>query len=296
MILKVFKSAKDLTGDRIRNPLFGTYIVVWIVRNWELIYSLIYFDGRNTLADRITYIKNHFKDVTLLEELFSTLGITFAVIISSYLLLNLARLIANFSELKIKPFIDMTVDSKSVVTKERFNAMQVQRDELQSSVDRIRNSLSMAESNVVQKISEIDSLQSDIVKLGESEKAIRSDRDNFRNEIRELETEKEVLLLNDDSLRVVLVTHIDNLFNSLGGTHMLAFAKLYDKHKNENIIIIEDKDLKMKLINTLLIEEKGDDLRFTKMADLYRASIEITGKNSTRINGFEGIAKYLEKK
>jgi hypothetical protein len=119
MIVKLFKSAKDIAGDKIKNPFFGTYFFVWIIRNWELIYSLIYFDSSTNLEGRVTYIKGHFADDSFICDLLINLGVTFLLLSLSYILLNLSRFIVNYSELKIKPWIDNKIDSKNIVTKER---------------------------------------------------------------------------------------------------------------------------------------------------------------------------------
>ena len=106
MIFKVFKSAKDLTGDKIRNPFFGTYILVWIIRNWDLIYTLIYFDEGTELSGRLECIQNYFKENDFTKGILNNLWITAVVLIISYLLLNISRFIVSYSELEIKPKID----------------------------------------------------------------------------------------------------------------------------------------------------------------------------------------------
>ena len=124
MSIKVFKSVSDLTIEKIKNPFFGTYLLVWIFRNWVLIYSLIYFDVNLNLKGRIDYIEDYFSKNDFASGLFYNLIITTCVLIFSYGFLLLSRYISSYVELKAKPEVDKQVDDGNAVTKERFNKME----------------------------------------------------------------------------------------------------------------------------------------------------------------------------
>ena len=151
MFIKLFQDIQTSTNNKIRNPFFGTYIIVWFIRNWELIYSLFYFDESLSLAGRLEYIKNYFEQKGLILGLLNNLWITFLIFTISYVLLNLSRFIINFSEWVVKPSIDKMIDTKNVVTKDRFIQMESQRNDLQNSIDAIRTSLSKSELEVMDR-------------------------------------------------------------------------------------------------------------------------------------------------
>lgn len=50
--MKIFESFVDNIKQKTTNPFFGTLILVWLVRNWELIYTLFNFDKDWLLSDK----------------------------------------------------------------------------------------------------------------------------------------------------------------------------------------------------------------------------------------------------
>ena len=48
MIKDFLVSFKDNFKEKTRNPFLGTYLIVWLIRNWELIYTLFNFDQNKT--------------------------------------------------------------------------------------------------------------------------------------------------------------------------------------------------------------------------------------------------------
>lgn len=138
MIKDFLVSFKDNFKDRTRNPFLGTYLIVWLIRNWELVYSLFNFDNHLKLVDKINFIKDYYDKNEFLINLWTNVYWSFGLLILTYLLLNISRLITNLSEKRLTPWIYKITDSNSIVLKTEFNKIRSDRDELQIRLDHER--------------------------------------------------------------------------------------------------------------------------------------------------------------
>ncbi|WP_159018717.1 hypothetical protein [Algibacter sp. L3A6] len=146
MIKDLLISFKENFNEKVKNPFLGSYVLVWIVRNWVLIYSLFNFKDDLTLAKRIEYIKTYFSNNEFLPNLFSNILWTFGLLLITYILLNLSRFIVNFSEKRIKPLVYKITDSNSIVLKTEYNRLQSLNEELQKRLELERELRSKVES------------------------------------------------------------------------------------------------------------------------------------------------------
>ena len=133
MIKNTINSLTDNINQKLKNPFLGTFIIVWIIRNWEFLYSLFYFNPKLSLDDRIAKIKTHFVDYDIWEILI-TVGFTFLILIATYILLNLSRLVVNFFDKKITPKVYEITDKSSVVLKTTHNEVLKNIEQLESKV------------------------------------------------------------------------------------------------------------------------------------------------------------------
>jgi hypothetical protein len=117
MIKDFFISFRENFKEKTANPFLGTYIVVWLIRNWELAYSVFNFDDDYLLSDKVQFVKNYYYDVSLFTEVTINILITFLVLIISYLLINVSRLIINFFEKIVTPLVYKWTDKSSIVLK-----------------------------------------------------------------------------------------------------------------------------------------------------------------------------------
>tara|TARA_R110000868_G_scaffold218661_1_gene469485 strand:+ start:239 stop:1006 length:768 start_codon:yes stop_codon:yes gene_type:complete len=116
MIKNTINSFTDNISQKLKNPFLGTFLIVWIIRNWEFIYSLFNFDPNLSLDDRINKIKTFFIDYGIVELLI-TIGVSFLVLIATYFFLNLSRLVVNFFDKMITPKVYEITDKSSIVLK-----------------------------------------------------------------------------------------------------------------------------------------------------------------------------------
>lgn len=158
MIKDIILSFKENIKQKTNNPFFGTLILVWIIHNWELIYTFFNFEPTKNLKDKIDYLSNHLSSIPFVKNLLFCVGITFAVLIASYVLINVSRLIINLFEKKLTPLVYKITDKSSVVLKEDYQLLQVERNRFFSKLEEEKIAKLKAQGEVTkleEKISEL---------------------------------------------------------------------------------------------------------------------------------------------
>ncbi|WKK84088.2 hypothetical protein QYS48_17935 [Marivirga arenosa] len=152
MIKDTLISFKDNFRERISNPFLGTYLVVWLIRNWDLIYSLFNFDNGTTLQEKLKFIEEYYENLEFLVDLSINILWTFAVLITTYILMNISRLIVNLFEKRLSPWIYQITDSKSIVKKsvhenleKRLEAIQIRYEKEKEARIRVEDELEALE-------------------------------------------------------------------------------------------------------------------------------------------------------
>lgn len=148
MIKDLFVSFSDNFKEKTKNPFLGTYLLVWLIRNWKLIYTLFNFDNGAKLADKIKFIEEYYSKMDFIDNLLQNIYWSFGLLISTYILLNVSRLIVNLSEKRLTPWIYKITDSKSIVLKEEYERVRADNDDLQVRLDKERESKSRLESRI----------------------------------------------------------------------------------------------------------------------------------------------------
>lgn len=124
MVKDTLNSILDNIKERTTNPFLGTLIVVWLVKNWTLVYSLFYFDSSLKLQDRLDYISAYFaKHSFLINMVFVTL-ITLGVLVLTYFLLGVSRYLTETYERRLVPKISEWTDKTSIVLKADYIKIQ----------------------------------------------------------------------------------------------------------------------------------------------------------------------------
>ena len=57
--MDITSSFFDNIKDKTTNPFFGTLIFVWLVRNWDLVYTVFNFDSDCNLEDKKEFIRKY---------------------------------------------------------------------------------------------------------------------------------------------------------------------------------------------------------------------------------------------
>lgn len=183
MFKDILVSFSDNFKEKTRNPFLGTYIFIWVLRNWELVYSLFNFDNTYKLANKIDFVKSYYNTHSFTEGVLWNIGWTFLVLTITYLVLNISRVIINISEKQLKPWVYKKTDSKSIVLKSIHEEVRNERDTLQLRLDKERESKSKLEIR-------IKSLEEEIIEVKKKGESIKENS----NKLKEVSGEAEKLL------------------------------------------------------------------------------------------------------
>jgi hypothetical protein len=145
MIKDLIVSFKDNFNDKIKNPFLGTYFLVWLIRNWDLIFTLFNFNKGTTLENKISIIVSYLNSNPFFGGLVINVGFTFLFLIITYVLLNISRAIVNLFEKQLKPWVYKLTDKSSIVLKEDFEFVKSERDNLLIRISDERDSKSRVE-------------------------------------------------------------------------------------------------------------------------------------------------------
>lgn len=168
MIKDFLISFTDNFKEKTKNPFLGTYLLVWLIRNWNLVYTLFNFDENSTLDDKKDFITNYYTQVDFVANLGINILWAFGLLIATYLLLNISRLIVNLSEKRLTPWIYKITDSKSIVLKAEYERIRAENDDLQLRLDKERESKSRLEIR-------IKSLEEEIIKITTAKVEIKTE-------------------------------------------------------------------------------------------------------------------------
>lgn len=118
----------DNIKQKSTNPFFGTLILVYIIRNWELIYSLFVFDDECTHANKIHYIYNYLHvNSDKVNILYNVLIAILAYVIGLIVIIG-TRFTVDFKDNTIIPWLYNKSISDKVVNKDDYIEMTKQRD------------------------------------------------------------------------------------------------------------------------------------------------------------------------
>ncbi len=148
MIKDIFFSFKENLRQKTSNPFFGTLIVVWIIHNWKLIFTFFNFEQDQTLRTKIEFLSGYLDTIPFLLNLGQSILITIIVLVITYTLLNLSRLIVNFFEKRLTPWVYKITDSKSVVLKSTYQTLLEERDLLSQKLDLEREAKSKLQTEI----------------------------------------------------------------------------------------------------------------------------------------------------
>lgn len=248
--------------QKTSNTFFGTLILVWLARNWLLVYSLFNFDKECTLSEKISYIVTYLSLKGFWCEFFTNIGLALVFFIIANILIILSRSSMTFIDHTIMPYLNKKVESGLVVNKDSFEIVKKQRDEFFNKII-IQDDIII---QVEQKYSETKILYNESVKR---EAEIQQSLTDKTNELKALDADHE------------------RKTNSL--------ARLESDHtaltKDFNKIDVELTETKQQLINYKEIatdfatsfrvnEQINDTITFTSVMDseLYNAYNELTTK------------------
>jgi len=141
----------DNYKGKIRNPFIGTIISVWLIHNWRIPFALFNFDKECTMIDKINFIADYFGKQKFWNELIYIIGVSFLILIFTFILMFISRSITDFFYKIAEPYVITKIDKNAIYT----------IDDKEKLEKRITN----LNSKINQKDSEIGSLETSNIKI-----------------------------------------------------------------------------------------------------------------------------------
>lgn len=288
-------SILDNVKEKVTNPFVGTFIVVWLVRNWELVYTIFNFEKNASLYNKKKFIREFYKDKDLLDEFITNFLISLSLLLIGYVFVIISRVILNVVYHNIIPYFNSKFVSKLVVNKTRFDTVKKARDDyFQKIVDLEEERISLEQSNSLLKTKNIEneskiniyiqdkeilerdlsdakgeilnfksSLQSVNKKLKDELDSFNNSRDKFNLDIKELNIINSELIEEKE--------YLDNLLADFRNSNPLLYTLQRDNFKETKPYTV-DKEKKILTINLKIPEyilEVGQHLKNRNQLKLF---------------------------
>ncbi len=147
MFTEFFGSVFANFKQKVTNPFLGTIILVWFFRNWELVYALFVFDDYYTLEMKTQYIKGYYQTVNFYGDLFLTVVEAFILMVLTFLLLAISRLVVELYDKRLMVFIYKIFDRDRLVKREELDRLVIQNGRLERRLTEEREKRMAAESD-----------------------------------------------------------------------------------------------------------------------------------------------------
>ena len=196
-------SFKYNIDKKVRNPFFFTFTIVLVLKNWQLFYSLFYFDSTDTRINRIEIIDKYITNAGNTWEIFGwTLIWTFGAMLSAYLFQSIGVLVSNYYDAVINPkLMEFASKGAKVVTKIDFDILDAKYNRLDSKLKEERTKRYDTE-NELEKVEKeyadcITSRDEQMEKLREEIALLTSDFNNLKVENNNLRSQMLNRVLNE---------------------------------------------------------------------------------------------------
>lgn len=198
--MHIFSSFFDNLKQKTTNPFFGTLILVWAVRNWDLIYTLFNFDEDCDLADKKQFIRDYYSGKSLLIEFLSNVGLSLLFMIVGYSLIVITRVFVNWIDHKVIPELNLKFVSKLVVNSARYEESEKQRIDNYNLLISERENVNRLELKVSELKANINHLENDLTDTQSRLRITESDLHKVTNEHQESEKKNKNLITQNETL------------------------------------------------------------------------------------------------
>ncbi|SEJ15706.1 hypothetical protein SAMN05192553_102671 [Cyclobacterium xiamenense] len=195
----IFKSIKENFVQRTTNPFLGTLIFVWIIRNWKFVYSFFFFDSTYSLNDKLIVISCYFEGYSP-KEFGVTIAISFGVLITTYILTNLSRLIVTFFDKIVTPKILSVTHKSSLVLRSDYLEVIKTSDIWEKRYSEEREKRIRAENDLEKlekRISEVSNPKEKQGEISKSESNFDSDEDTVMKLYSKLKSNNQMSVFKD---------------------------------------------------------------------------------------------------
>lgn len=165
--------------ERIKNPIIFTFLFIWILKHWELIYSIFNFDKHHSLFYKLETIKKYLDNNSIWELLFSPLLLALTSILGYYCISMLSEAFG-LSYLKWgRPFLYRKLDKNKIITKEEYEKLEI----ITKSLDDKSHVLSV---RLREQSNEIEKKDVLLKEIGNENKRFFNENEKYKSDIENL--------------------------------------------------------------------------------------------------------------
>jgi hypothetical protein len=221
---EVLTSILENYKSKIKNPLIGTIISVWIFHNWRIVYALFNFDADSTLQTRITFIEDYFSNKCFAGDIFIVIFIAFVVLFVTFLLLAASRYLTDTYYKIYEPSIVIKLDKRAIFTNEEREKMQIKIGDLNLEKEKLQDLISRLESQISKKDNKYETLKEENdSQIEYSIKEIKTHQDNYN-----------LLKIKNDQV-TLLIEHFDGIIDKMSEKTKQSFS-IFIIHKDSMIV------------------------------------------------------------
>lgn len=159
MVKDILTSFRDNITQKTTNPFLGTFITVWVIKHWKFVYTFFNMDPDFTLSYKISLLEEYFLNYTFWATVLHCVFWTFLILLGTYFLLTLSRLIINSYEKFALPFVYKLTDKNSIVLKSEYKKLYLEASELEAKLIReveLRKKMEGVNENLNKEIEELN--------------------------------------------------------------------------------------------------------------------------------------------
>lgn len=176
---EVVKSFAYNLQAKTTNPFFGTLIVVWVVRNWELVYTFFTFDEGVGLDKRVQILKavatevftwNLFKASysSFSWNLFSCVLIAIGIMLLSFLLLALSKYLTGVYQERVLPNIYSWIGEYDIEQSEKYMGLEDSYNTVKADLKKERDVIEGLDSEIKKLKKDVETRKKEVEEWKES--------------------------------------------------------------------------------------------------------------------------------
>ncbi len=139
MLKNLLFSVRDNIKKKTANPFLVTLLIVWLFRHYKELFKLMSSSENIGYDEKAKILDTLLKPEHLIVNVFQCIIIALIVLAITYFLLNISRLIINFFEKTVTPWVYKITDKSSVVMKDTYEAALNENQNIQNRFEEERD-------------------------------------------------------------------------------------------------------------------------------------------------------------
>ena len=234
-IKDLFKDVTYTVNERIKNPLWLSFLILLFYWNWESFF-------------RVTHIISHYKDLNeaiveikrLDYHFWAPLGLAFGGVVLFYVVQYLSLIISIYFQDNLKPNLIRLISSKRIATRKRVDDLIQLLDARDREISDLRNQLSDNKKYYTNLIDELNN-------SNEEDQGFLANENGL-----EISSNNEISEIHDESWSVFKNENWGEIYENFQMIDFGEFTRIYEIQKGHQYLLFDIDDL-----HTLKVNKNG---------------------------------------